>query len=198
MRSLMTTFSWVALLLLVPRLGEAAGAAQKQKYYFNIAEVRAAASVDEATKTVARDALQTELARRPEFTSELGGVSGEEAVIAELKRRGLQGFLVTLKIEALDRERKPPQPGSRLPQIGINVKLSVFGTTLPGAKLAFGGEGEAGIQGEVPESRIEAESASMIKDAMAQAVKQAVDQAVAKLSLPRAKPMNENRRKKKA
>jgi hypothetical protein len=196
MRSVALLSSLAALLLLVARPGGAAGAAQKQKYYFNISEIRAAAATDDATKEVARAALQSELAARPEFTSDLGGVAGADAIVAELKRRNLQGFQVTLKIEELSREKKPSRPGSRYPQVAINLKLSVFGTTLPGAKLAFGGEGEAAIEAEVPEPRIEQESAGMVKDLMVQAVKQAVDQAVAKLSLPRAKPMNENRRKK--
>jgi hypothetical protein len=196
MRSVAMLSSLAALLLLAVRPGTAAGAGQKQKYYFNISEIRAAAATDDATKTVAREALQGDLAARPEFTSDLGGVTGEEAIVAELKRRNLQGFQVTLKIEELSREKKPSRPGSRYPQIAINLKLSVFGTTLPGAKLAFGGEGEAAIEAEVPEPRIEKESAGMVKDLMVQAVKQAVDQAVAKLSLPRAKPMNESRRKK--
>jgi hypothetical protein len=196
MRSVATLCPLAALLLLAPRPSGAAGPAQKQKYYFNITEVRAAASTDDATKAIAREVLQNDLAARPQFTSDLGAITGEEAVIAELKRRNLQGFQVTLKIEELGREKKESRPGSRFPQIAINIKLSVFGTTLPGAKLAFGGEGEAAIEAEVPEPRIEKESEAMIKDVMVQAVKQAVDQAVAKLSLPRAKPMNENRRKK--
>jgi hypothetical protein len=201
MRSMATTAALAATLMFLAAPNAGAGKAAvpaKPKYYFNIVDVKSATAVDDATKDAARQVLQADLAGRPEFTSDLGTISGEEAVVAELKRRDLQGFRVTLKIEELARERKAPRPGSRYPQLAINLKLSVFGTTLPGAKLAFGGEGEAAIEGEVPESRMDAEAVSMIKDVMVQAVKQAVDQAVAKLSLPKAKPLNESRRKKKA
>src|SRR6185369_7352268 len=116
MRSVATLYSLAVLLLLAVRPGAVAGPGAKQKYYFNISEIRAAAATDDATKTVAREALQSDLAARPEFTSDLGGVTGEEAIVAELKRRNLQGFQVTLKIEQLSREKKASRPGSRYPQ----------------------------------------------------------------------------------
>jgi hypothetical protein len=47
------------------------------------------------------------------------------------------------------------------------------------------------------ESRLAAETPPLIKDVLGQAVKQAVDQAVTKLSLPRAAPLNESKRKKR-
>lgn len=171
-------------------------AAKKPKYYFNVIDVEAP-SADAATKASAKEILSKELAGRPEFTSDLEGASTPEAVAAELKRRGLQGFKVTLKIESLTKEPKPPRPGGRLKQLAVGVKVSVFGTTLTEEKLAFGGDGEAMEEAEVVERRMEEESAGIVNDVMAQAVKQAVDQAVAKLSQPKAKPLNESKRRKK-
>jgi hypothetical protein len=77
---------------------------------------------------------------------------------------------------------RPPKPGGRLKQLAINVRLTVFGTTLAEEKLAFSGEGEAGLESEVSDKRVEAETTSLTKDAIKDAVKQAVDQAVVKLS----------------
>jgi hypothetical protein len=112
----------------------------------------------------------------------------------ELRRRKLSGFLVTLKIEELTRTPQPPRPGRPLPQLSVRLKLSVFGTTIPESKLAFGGEGEAEVVAEVVERRMEEEAAGLAKDGLVQAVKQAVDQAVAKLSQPVSKPYNESKR----
>jgi hypothetical protein len=175
----------------------AAGAAgKKPKYYFNVAGVEAGIPVDDATRTAARELLEQELASRPEFTAELTAAPGSDEVAGELKRRKLQGFNVTVKLEALTREPKPPRPGGVLKQLAVGVRLSVFGTTIPEAKLAFGGDGEATVEAEVVERKLDQETASLTRDVMAQSIKQAVDQAVAKLSLPKSKPFNESKRKR--
>jgi hypothetical protein len=192
-----TTTGLLGLLALLAAPGvTTAEAAPKAKYYFKIVEVKSEVPTDEATKDAAREILEKELSGRPEFTSDLGGVSGEAAIVAEMKRRKLQGFDVTVKIESFGREVKPARPGGRLKQLAVNLRLSVFGTTLPGAKLAFSGEGEAGIESEVIERRMEEESAPLVRDVMVQAARQAVDQAVAKLSAPKSQPVRQGKRKR--
>jgi hypothetical protein len=176
-----------------------AGAAPpKPRYYFHVRDVNASTTVDAPTLTVAREVLNQELARREEFTSEVTAASDEAALVAELKRRKLQGFNVSLKLEDLRTEPKPPRPGGRLKQLAVAVKLSVFGATIPDAKLAFGGDGEALVEAEVVERRLPEETAALTRDALVQAVKLAVDQAVRKLSLPKARPIVESRRKRRA
>jgi hypothetical protein len=49
----------------------------------------------------------------------------------------------------------------------------------------------------VTERRMDAETKSLIEDAIKDAVKQAVDQAVLKLGTPRAAPLNESKRARK-
>lgn len=175
-----------------------AGAAPaRPKYYFHVRDVNASTTADAPTLTVAREVLNQELARRKEFTSEVSA-SDEAALVAELKRRKLQGFNVSMKLEDLRTEPKPPRPGGRLKQLAVAVKLSVFGATIPEAKLAFGGDGEALVEAEVVERRLPEETAALTRDALVQAVKLAVDQAVRKLSLPKARPLDESRRKRRA
>ena len=106
---------------------------------------------------MAKEVLAAELASRPEFTSDLGGAAGD-ALPAELKRRNLKGFDVTLKLVSLTHEPKPPRPGGRLKQLAVGAKVSVFGTTIPEAKLAFGGDGEAMVEAEIVERRIAEET----------------------------------------
>jgi hypothetical protein len=193
--------AWVlGLLFGLAALTDAAPArarAASPKYYFRIGEVKAGPDVDTALKDYAAEAVRADLAARPEWASDVGAAEGE-ALVAELKKRNLRGFSVVVRFEHLTKELKEPSPGARRKRAAVNVKLSVFGTTIPEEKLSFSGEGEAGTEAEVPDKAVEAETQSMAKDVIKDAVKQAVDQAVLKLSLAKASaPMNESKRKKK-
>jgi hypothetical protein len=183
----------IATGVLAAVLGTAHGASPK--YYFQIREVKAGPEVDAALKSYAGDALKADLAGRPEWASDVGAQG--DALVAELKRRNLRGFYVTLRIENLKKEIKEPAPGARLKRLALTVKLTVFGTTIPEEKLSFSGDGEAGMESEVSDKRAQAEEASLAKDVVKDAVKQAVDQAVLKLSLGQSAPMNEAKHKKK-
>ena len=81
------------------------------------------------------------------------------ALAAELNKRKLRGFDVTVRIETFKKEMKDPRPGGRLKQLAVNVQLVVLGATIPDAKLAFEGSGEAGVEAEVSEKRMAADSA---------------------------------------
>jgi len=180
----------------------AAGAAEP-KYYFQTQDVKAGPEVDTALKAYAAEALKADLAARPEWASDLGpGVAAKPgadrtALVAELKKRNLRGFDVTVRIETFKKEMKDPKPGGRLKRLAMEMKVSVVGTTIPEAKLAFNGTGEAGIESEVAEARLAADTLNVGKEVIKDSIKQAVDQAVLKLSIPKAGPVNESRKKKK-
>ena len=163
------------------------------RFYFAVVDVKSEPTVDEATRAVAKEVLGAELASRPEFTSDLGGASGP-ALEAELARRHLKGFDVSMKLVSLTHELQPPRPGGRLKQLAVATKVSVFGTTIGEAKLAFGGDGEATVVAEVVERRLAEESKPLDRDALVQAVRQAVDQAVGKLGQRASKPFNESKK----
>jgi hypothetical protein len=186
-----------ALLLCAPAAIAATRPRVKPKYYFQIFEINVGDHKEPGLVESARSLLEKELGSRPEFTSDLGGVTEGPAVFAELKKRQLRGFKVSLRLDELSKELKPPRPGGGLKQLAVGTRLSVFGTTLPGEKLAFGGDGEAVVEAAVVESRVEQQTPALVNDVLAQALKQAVDQAVLKLSLPRAAPMNESKRKRR-
>ncbi len=169
------------------------------KFYFQVGEVKAGPEVDAPLKAYAGEALKAELASRPEWASDVGkvGSSDPDSLVAELKRRNLRGFSVSVRFEHLTKEVKEPTPGARHKRVSLNVKLAVFGTTIPEAKLSFSGDGESGVEAEVSDKGMDAEVTSMAKDAIKDAVKQAVDQAVTKLSIGKSGPMNEKHGKKK-
>jgi hypothetical protein len=200
-----TVLCALALPLVVPWSSRAADAkesrpepgSKKPKYYFKIVEVNTGNHGDQSLAKIARELLEKELQSRAEFTSDLGGASDDAAELAELKRRGLKAFRVSLRVDKLNKDLRDPKPGGRRKQLQVDLKLSVFGTTYPGEKLSFSGEGEAAVEAEVIEEKVEQEGLTLTKEVMPPALKQAVDQAVAKLGLPRAAPMNESKRKRK-
>ncbi|HEX7506231.1 MAG TPA: hypothetical protein VF550_05625 [Polyangia bacterium] len=150
----------------------------KPKYYFKISNIE---SQDKKVIPLARELLEKEVATRPEFTMDLGAQS-EDAQIAEIRKQGMQGFLVSLRITSLKNEIKPPAPGKRDQQLSIEVKLGIFGHTLPGNKLLFNGDGEASLMGEFSERLKDKEEERFKRMALASAIKQAVSTAVAKLT----------------
>lgn len=166
------------------------------KYYFQVRAVKAPAGSDPALKAYVAEALKAELASRPLWASDLPGVEGEAAVVAELKKRNLRGFDVTVRLEEVKKDVKDPKPGGTLKRLTAGVRLTVFGTVIPGAKLAFSGDGEASLETEVTDRQMSTEGADMTKEAAKDALKQAVDQAEAKLALGQSVPLNESKRKK--
>jgi hypothetical protein len=178
------------------------GAVAAPKYYFQLQPVKAGPEVDEPTKTFVAEALKAELASRPEWASDVGA-AGQQApgqdrsgLVGELKKRNLRGFDVTARIENLKHLLKDPKPGARNKQLAVEVQLTVFGTTIPDAKLAFSGDGQSATEAEVAERRLAADTADATHDVIKDAIKQAVDQAVLKLSAKQAAPMNEKHKKK--
>jgi hypothetical protein len=177
--------------------GRPARAAPAPKYYFRLAEVKAGADVTAELKEMAAGALRDELASRPTWVSDLGVLAGDEpALIAEMKKRHVRGFDVTMRLEELKQEVKDPVAGRRTKRLNVTARVSLFGTAIPGAKLAFSGEGQAGIESEATEQQMAAESAAALRDAIKSSIKQAVDQAESKLSVVPAAPLNEKKRRK--
>jgi hypothetical protein len=174
------------------------------KYYFQLQPVKAGPEIDADIKNYTAEALKAELASRPEWASDVGAAGKQtpgtdrSGLVAELKKRGLRGFDVTARIEKLKQEVKEPKPGGRNNQLVVDIQLTVFGTTIPDAKLAFSGDGQSGSEAEVNPKRLATDTADATKDVIKDAIKQAVDQAVLKLSLAKASaPMNEKHKKKK-
>ena len=121
-------FATSLLLVATTVAAEAPARAAEPKFYFQIKEVTAAPDVDPAVKALAADALKAELAARPEWASDIGPTAAapgadRSALAAELTKRKLRGFDVTVRIENFKQEMKDPRPGGRLKQLAVNVQL---------------------------------------------------------------------------
>jgi hypothetical protein len=180
MLNMRTTTLGAAVLVAIATLWTPAfAAAGKPKYYFRISNIECH---DQKIIPIAKELLEKEVATRPEFTMDLGSKLSEDAQIAELRKQGMQGFQVSLRIVTLKKEIKPPAPGKRDQQISIEVNLGIFGHTLPGNKLLFTGDGDASLMGEFSERLKDKEEDRFMRTALASAIKQAVTTAVAKLT----------------
>jgi hypothetical protein len=170
------------LMLANPRNGRAENAKEdareNAKYYFKISNVQAE---DSKIIPLAKDLLEKDVATRPELTTDTGGGGGEATELAALRNRGIQPYQVSMRITSMKKEIKPPAPGKRDQQMSIEVKLGIFGHTLPGNKMMFSGDGEAALMGEFSERLKEKEEERFMKTALAAAIKQAVTTAVEKL-----------------
>jgi hypothetical protein len=131
---------------------------------------------------MATEILEREFANYPEFTTEVKGANTEEATLTELQRQGMKGFQVSLRITNVKIAIKPPAPGKRDEQMAIDVKLSIFGHTIPGRKLMFTGDGDASLTGEFSERLKDKEEERFMRTALSSAIKQALTTAVAKLT----------------
>ncbi len=161
------------------RAEPARGPSSSPKYYFRVSNIKAQ---DNKIIPLAKELLEKEVSTRPEFTMDLGDAKSEEAQIAELQKQGMKGFQVSMQIVSLKKDIKPPAPGKRDQQMSIDVKLGIFGHTIPGNKLLFTGDGDASLTAEFSERLKDKEEERFMRTALASAIKQAVSTAVAKLT----------------
>ena len=175
----MRTIAFGVFVLATPSFAAASGSGATPKYYFKVSNIQVE---DHKIIPMAKEILEKEVASRPEFTMDVGDANSEDAQIAEMQKRGMKGFQVSMRISSLKIEIKPPAPGHRDQQMAIDVKLAVFGHTLPGNKIMFTGDGDASLLGEFSERLKDKEQESFTRRALESAIKQAVSTAVAKLT----------------
>jgi hypothetical protein len=178
LRTSAVALAMLPVVLLAPT-ARAEGNSEKAKYYFKITNIQAQ---DKTVIPLASELLKAEVSSRPEFTMDIGTDESEDAQIAEIRRQGMQGYQVSMRIESFKKEIKPPAPGKRDPQMAVSVKLTVFGHTIPGQKLLFTGDGDASLVADFSERLKAKEEERFTRTALASAIKQAVSTAVAKLT----------------
>ncbi len=156
------------------------------KYFVVVRGVTEADGVKSGIVDEAKELFVAEIKRHKELTLDPpeGLPSEPAAMSAELKKRKLRAFEMTLKILQVDRALKPPPAGKQYQVLERGIRLSVFGDTLPEKVMAIGGDGDSLINAEIGKQQdVESEAKKLLIEATKEAVKQAVDMTVTKLNL---------------
>jgi hypothetical protein len=135
-----------------------------------------------------KELFQAELGHHPECTltppEGLPPPTQPEAMKAELKRRHLKAYEVTLRVLGVTSRLDPPKTGKQYKVLVRGIKLSVFGATVPEKLVALGGDGEAEAGSEVgAQANLERDGNTLLLDVSKIAIKQAVDMTFKKLNL---------------
>jgi hypothetical protein len=151
-------FATSLLLVATTVAAEAPARAAEPKFYFQIKEVTGGPGRGPGRQGARRGHAEGGARRAAEWASDIGPTAAapdpdRSALVAELNKRKLRGFDVTVRMENFKQEMKDPRPGGRLKQLAVNVQLVILGATIPDAKLAFEGHGEASVEAEVSERR---------------------------------------------
>jgi hypothetical protein len=191
---------WVAL-------GVAAGillglkgrpAAADPKYYIRIADTEENPGVKSGLLDEAKKILHDELAKRPEFVLELKAPADPDALAAELKKRNLKGYKVFVRLTHVGTEILPPREGRPYKQLQATVRAAIVGVTLPGDVMALGGDGESQSATEFGGAKPkDTDQAALKQEALRDALAQAVEKALAKLSQGFMVPPSEKPRRKR-
>lgn len=175
-------------LIIAVALLAASPAFAANKFYVVVRGVEDASGKGADIKDEALKLFKDELARRPELTTiappGLPPSTDPEALHDALVKRGIKALELTLRIMAVTQEVKPPAAGKQYRQLVRGIKLSVFGDSIPDKVLSLGGDGESQVATEIGgNANLDREGKPLIVDATKEAVKQAVDMTVAKLSM---------------
>jgi hypothetical protein len=102
--------------------------------------------------------------------------------LAEAKRRRLRAYAVTLKIGTYERSLAPNDKEGKTGQIlTIAVEVSLVGSSIPGNVLSLSVSGGATIKAETGNRVLPREEEAASDEALASALKAALDDAAAKL-----------------
>jgi len=183
--------------LAAPALGKPKPPA-KPMYYVQVMDALADKGVPESIKPAAKSQLEEALRARPEVVLAGTAVSAQDeaTLVADLKKRKLKGLALSVRVLELSEEIKPPPEGKKSRVLQISARVSIFGSTIPAAGLAIGGDGQSRVGFEVGKNILPGDRAEATRSALSQSLTQAVDQAITKLSTPAVVPKPEKRRKK--
>jgi hypothetical protein len=102
--------------------------------------------------------------------------------IAEARRRHLRAYAVTLKIGTFERSLAPnDKPGRGGQILTIAIEVSLIGTSIPGNVLSLSVSGGATIKAETGNRVLPREEEAAADEALAGALKAALDDAATKL-----------------
>lgn len=186
----------VLLALIAPAYAKKPKAPAGPRYYWEVRGVKAPAGSPAALKDKAKAVFLAELKKQAAIVLELDPKpsSGDELEKA-LKARKLDGFGVVLRVTKSTHELKPPAPGKAFKTLMVEVSVAIDAEKLPSGQLALAGEGNSQVGTEVKAVK-EKERLQLMVEALTDAIHQAIEKSVVKLSTPD-KPVRSRKKKKR-
>jgi hypothetical protein len=174
-----------ALLVLAAHPAEAR---PKEKYYFEIAELKAADNAKDAEPhlPLVREVLAAGIAKNPQLVAALDATAPDAKVDpakfkAWLKKKKLRAFRVNLEIVDYDHVLEQGPNGQRL---SVYIELRTFGETIPDRIMAFSGSGSAQVKIDIGKKLRAADTEYANREAATLAVAQALERSIKKLQEP--------------
>jgi hypothetical protein len=183
--------------LLLGSVAPARAKGKKPKYFMTFRETLEAPGLKTGLKDQVRPLILEEMRKIPEFVLELPDAPNEPAALAKyLKKKKLKGYEINIRLTKLKKELKPPQPGERHKMLTVTVGATIFGTSFPQKSFAVGGDGEStvGIPVRVERPR-DVEAAT--RDALRDAIQQAVVKTLRSLEIGQSTPTPEKHRRRR-
>ncbi len=183
--------------LLIAGAAQAKPKGKNPKYYMTFREVLEAPGLTTGVKDKVKPLLLEALKQYPEFVLELPDAPADPAALEKyLKKRGLKGYEINIRLTKFKKELRPPKPGEKHKMLSVTVAATIFGTSFPAKSFAIGGDGESTV--EIP-VRVETQKdVDAVKlDALKDAIQQAVPKTLKSLEIGQSTPTPEKSRKKK-
>jgi hypothetical protein len=184
------TLAAAAALLLVA--GGPAAAKPKEKYYFEIAELKAAEKAKDAEPHLAviKEVLAAGIAKNPQLVAALDATAPDPKADpvkfkAWLKKKKLRAFRVNLEIVDYDQVLEQGPNGQRL---SVYIELRTFGETIPDRIMAFSGGGSAQVKIDIGKKLRAADTEYANREAATLAIAEALERSIKKLQEKPAKP----------
>jgi len=154
----------------------------RPRFYMEIRGVKEPANTKPSIKAKALTYLQQELEKHAEVVTKLGDPPPQgEDLQRELKARRLQGYNLVLRVTKASHSLNPPAKGKVYRVLMVEVAVAIDADKIPSSQMALAGEGNAQVGTEVSRYK-EKERVQLTHEALLEAIRQAVDKSVAKLS----------------
>jgi hypothetical protein len=184
-RCSLTVAAALALAVLAaPAHGKRPKAPTGPRYYWEVRGIKVPPGSPPMLKDKAKGLFLAELKKQPAIVLELEPkpASADELEKA-LRARKLDGFGVVLRVTKSTHELRPPAPGKAFKTLMVEVSVAIDAEKLPSGQLALAGEGNSQVGTEVKAVK-EKERLQLMVEALTDAIHQAVEKSVVKLSTP--------------
>jgi hypothetical protein len=184
----------VVLLAAAVLIGTFAEAAARPRLYFEIRGVKEPKGTKPSVVDRARTVLLEELKKHPQVVTDLGDPPPTDLAKA-LKSKRLAGYGLVLRVTKVAHSMNPPAKGKVYRVLMVEVNVAIDAEKIPTGQMALAGEGSAQVGTEVSRFK-EKERVELVKEALVEAIRQAVGKSIAKLS-PGAKKRPARRKRRR-